>query len=360
MITRRRCFLMPAFLTPLAGRAQSAAPATGDEARLRQAMPGLMRRHHVPGAAVVVLKDHRVAWTAFFGVREAGKPAPVDERTVFEAASMTKPLAAYVALKLAAEGLLDLDKPLAACLPQPWIKGEPLHEKITARMVLCHTGGFPNWRPAGGALKVMHEPGTRHLYSGEGFYFLQAVMEHITNQDYQTLLQNRLLGPLGMKSSSHVWQDAFVETAAAGHDDEGRVKTGRKLYRKPNAAYTLYCTPLDYSAFLLEMMKADRSAPHSLGAAGIQAMLTPAGPPTDGTPLARRGSPGAPPVRFGLGWSLEPVATGMRARHSGSNGTGFRSYCEFAPAGGHGLIIMTNSTSGDDLWREVVNLIGVP
>jgi CubicO group peptidase (beta-lactamase class C family) len=327
---------------------------------LDRLLPVLMSRHHVPGAAVLGITDGHIAWERYLGVRQAGDASPVDAATVFEVASMTKPLCAYAALKLVEQEKLDLDRPLSTYLPHPYLKDEPLHEKITARMALSHTTGFPNWRPKGQPLKVLHEPGTQFGYSGEGIYFLQNVVEEITGEGYEPYMQRMLLQPLGMKSSSHVWQAEFAPHAAAGHDGEGKVKPDRKLYSKPNAAYSLYTTPRDYASFVLEMMNPDRSASQSLSADSIHAMLTRTSPPTDRAPLVRHGQKGSGDVRFGLGWSIESTASGDRICHGGSNGTGFRSYVEFDPVKRHGLIIMTNSTGGDDMWRELLEYIGVP
>ncbi|MCX7047874.1 MAG: serine hydrolase [Candidatus Sumerlaeota bacterium] len=323
-------------------------------------LPLLMSKHRVPGAAVVGIVDGRIAFEKYLGAQEAGKERLVDAETVFEAGSMTKPLAAYAALKLVEQGKLDLDRPLARYLTEPYLKDEPLHERITARMALTHTSGFPNWRPKDGPLKLMHAPGTAYLYSGEGFQFLQSVMERISGENYEGMMRRMALEPLGMKNSSHVWRDALAAKAAAGHNAEGKVKANRRLYSKPNAAYSLYCAPRDYAAFAMEMMKADRSGPHSISAASVRAMLTPASPPTGRELLTRRGSTGVGDVRYGLGWFIEPTASGPRICHSGANGAGFRSYVEFDPVKGHGLIIMTNSDSGADFWKELVGYIGIP
>jgi CubicO group peptidase (beta-lactamase class C family) len=330
------------------------------EQALDTLLPLLMSKHRVPGVGVVAIENHRIAWERYLGVREAGKEAPVTADTIFEAASMTKPLAAHAALKLVEQNKIDLDKPLTTYLPEPYLKNEPQHEQITARMVLTHSSGFPNWRPKGGALKVLHEPGAAFRYSGEGILFLQRVIEQLTSTDYDTHMRSTLLEPLGMKSSSHVWRPEFEKIAAAGHGDAGKVKTNRTLYRKPNAAYSLYTTPREYALWLLEMMRVERDAAHSLKPDTLRLMLTPAGPPTDGKLISRRGQSGDGPIRHALGWAIESTASGPRARHSGSNGTGFRCHAEFDPVKGHGLVIMTNSTNGDDLWRELVERIGVP
>ncbi|MBM3860014.1 MAG: hypothetical protein FJ395_10230 [Verrucomicrobia bacterium] len=323
-------------------------------------LPLLMSKHRVPGAAVVGIENRRIAYEKYLGIRQNGQSALVDGNTLFEAASMTKPLAAYAALKLVEQGRLDLDRPLVSYLPEPYLKDEPLHRKITARMALTHTSGFPNWRPKGKPLKVLHEPGTAYRYSGEGFQFLQRVMEQITGEDYEQMIQQMLLQPLGMNNSRHVWQKAFEDCAAGGHDSEGKLNDNRRLYTKPNAAYSLYCTPRDYAAFVLEMMNPNRNAAHSISAKSIQAMLTPSSPPSGRELLTRRGRVGTGDVRFGLGWSIEPTASGNRICHSGSNGTGFRSYVEFDPAKGHGLIIMANSTRGDRFWKELLSFIATP
>ncbi len=320
----------------------------------------LMSRHRVPGVAVVQIEQRRVAGECYLGAQEAGKPAAVTADTLFEAASMTKPLAAFAALKLVEQGKLDLDRPLVEYLGGPYIKGESLHEKITARMVLTHTSGLPNWRPKGGPLEVMHEPGSAFRYSGEGFQFLQRVIEKIVNSDLEDYLRRILLVPLAMNHSSLVWRPELAAHAAEGHDAKGRVKKGRRLYMQPQAAYSLYCSALDYASFVLELMNPDSGAPHSLKAETVKQMFTPVSPPAGLSGLSRRGHPVAEDTRYGLGWVVEPAPSGPRIRHSGSNGTGFRSHVEFDPVAGHGIIIMTNGDNGDALWRDLVEAVGVP
>lgn len=326
-------------------------------------LPHLMKKHNVPGAAVVEIRGHRIAAETYRGVLDATQSEAVDAHTIFEAASMTKPLAAYAALKLVEQGKLDLDRPLNKYLPKPYLPNEPMHAKITARMVMTHTSGFPNWRPKppnDTTLKVMHEPGTAFRYSGEGFQFLQRAMEAITGTDLESHMQSTLLWPLGMSRSSLIWQADRAANAAAGHDANGKLKENRRHYSHPNAAFTLYCTPRDYAAFVLEIMKSDRGAEHSLKAETINLMLEPASPPTGRALLARQGRTGEGEIRYGLGWQIEPTPSGPRVRHSGSNGTGFRSYVEFDPARGDGIIIMTNAEGGANLWKELVEAVCAP
>ena len=111
--------------------------------------PRLMVALNVPGVSIAGIHRCRVAWHREFGVCASGEPRPVERDTAFEACSMSKTPFAYVVLKLVEEGRLDLDKPLVEYLDRPYLADEPRHRKITARMVLTHTSGFPNWRKGG-------------------------------------------------------------------------------------------------------------------------------------------------------------------------------------------------------------------
>lgn len=326
--------------------------------RLDAIVPALMKEHKVAGVAIVGIEDRHIAWERQYGVRTAGTSDSVRGDTVFEAASMSKPLAAYAALKLAEQGKLDLDRPLYEYLDEPYLKDEPLHRKITARMVMSHTTGFPNWRPGGWLgsepLTVNFEPGSKFGYSGEGFLYLQRVLEHITGEPFEKYIDRTLLKPLGVTQASYVWRDDVQKTAAAGHDAEGKVLPDRDLYRNANTAYSLYCTPMDYALFLIEMLKRDRSGPQSLSDDSLAKMLTRTTKVESRSNTGTNGERPAQPTWYGLGWAIIPTPTGDRIHHSGSNDTGFRCDAEFDPRRGNGIVIMTNSAGGAPLWREVV------
>src|SRR5205085_228501 len=113
---------------------------------------------------------------------------PVNTETIFEAASLSKPVSAYAALKLCDKGLLKLDEPLSNYLPEPYIADDPRIKLVTMRHVLTHTPGFPNWR-RNATLNFINNPGEKFSYSGEGFVYLQAVVEHITRQPLQEYIK---------------------------------------------------------------------------------------------------------------------------------------------------------------------------
>jgi len=333
-------------------------------AALDQLVPKLMASLHVPGVSIVGIEDRRIAWDRQYGVRCAGGTDKVDRDTVFEACSMSKTPLAYLVLKLVERGEFDLDEPLTNYLDEPYLADEPLHKRITARMVVSHTSGFPNWRKggwrSGGPLPVLFEPGTRFGYSGEGFLYLQRVVEHVTGTPFEKYVERELFEPLGITISSYVWQDRFEKLAAAGHDAEGRVKPNRPLYRRANAGYSLYCTPYEYAKFLVEIIKEDRSARHSLSAASIDAMLTRTTKATGRKPIVRAGESSGDTVYWGLGWPIDETTRGDRVYHSGSNGTGFRCYSEFDRRRGTGIVIMTNAVGGKELWQRVMAEVGPP
>jgi len=324
--------------------------------------PKLMADLQVPGVSISVIFDGKIAWHKGYGVVRADKLIQVTPKTVFEACSMSKGAFTYVILKLVEQRKLDLDRPLVEYLPAPYFKDEPKHKLITARMVMIHTTGFPNWRK-GGPLPVQFTPGTKYGYSGEGYLYLQRVVEHITNKPLNALMQEMLFNPLGMVSSSYVWEDRYTEPASAGHDKDGVIKTNRSLFRQANAAFSLYCTPDDYARFIIEVMQDDRSAAHSLTSESIKNMLTPyvqiEG--AHGKPISRSGASGYESVHRGLGWIVgKTKQNSIRAWHSGSNGTGFRCHSEFDPQKRTGIVIMTGSVNGASLYRELIRMIDFP
>jgi len=329
--------------------------------------PTLMANRKVPGVSISLIWDGQLAWQKGYGVVDESKPDKVTPLTVFEACSMSKVAFTYVVLKLVEQGKIDLDKPLVDYLPEPYLKDEPLHKLITARMVMTHMTGFPNWRKGGlrkgGPLPVQFKPGTKYGYSGEGYYYLQLVVEQITGKSLNALMNEMLLEPAGMVSSSYVWEQRFDKVASAGHDKAGKVKKNRPLYRQANAAYSLYCTPNDYARFIIEVMKDNRSAEYSLSQKSIKKMLTPYieinG--SHGNPIPRSGPSGYLSVHRGLGWVIgQKKEKGIRAWHSGSNGSGFQCQSEFDPQKRTGIVIMTGSVNGALLYRDLIRMIDFP
>jgi hypothetical protein len=155
-----------------------AGPGANDQQstilQLERDVPELMKKSNVPGVSIALIQRGKTIWVHGFGVKKAGTSQPVTGETVFEAASLSKPVFAYGVLKLVDQGKLGLDVPLTTYLPKPYIPGDQRLAKITARIVLSHRTGFPNWRD-GDSLPLYFTPGERFSYSGEGYIYLQRV-----------------------------------------------------------------------------------------------------------------------------------------------------------------------------------------
>ena len=320
--------------------------------------PLLMRELHVPGVSIAVVRDRKVAWTRSWGVADAGTQAPVTDGTLFEAASMTKPVFAASVLKLVEEGRLDLDAaiPDAGTLPS-----QPERLRITPRMVLSHTSGLPNWRKGGeerdGPLPVLAEPGSRFGYSGEAMFALQQLVEKVTGEPIETYTRRTLFVPLGMERASYVWTPALDANLATGHKEDG-TRLERARYRHANAAYSLVTTASDYARFLVALLDPANAAPHGLSAASVAAMLKHQVRADARDPIERPGRAKGREVFWGLGFGLNTTAEGDVVYHSGANRTGFRSYCQFSPGRGTGIVVMTNGLGGGELWTRLIAAVG--
>lgn len=330
-------------------------------ATLDQLVPALLAEHHVPGLAIALIRDGRLAWSKGYGLRAAGSGEAVGPDTVFEAASMSKPILALLAMQLVDGHRLDLDRPLVAYGPDVLVPDLPEKRLVTARMLLSHTSGYPNWRPGGeereGPLPLLFRPGARFGYSGEGIFYLQRRVELITGQPLDRLAQRSLFEPLGLQGSDFGWTPHIGARQATGHADDGTALP-RSQYLHPNAAYTLYTTADDYARLLMEVMKAARGESPLLSRAAAQEMLRHQVAVGAREPIERPGAARGEAVHWGLGWSINATAQGDIAHHSGSNSTGFRSFSQFSPTRGSGLVILTNGAQGDALWQRLVAAIG--
>jgi CubicO group peptidase (beta-lactamase class C family) len=151
-----------------------------DTAALSRDIPGLLRTADIPGLTMAVVKGDRTVWSRAFGTVNDSARTPLDTATVFEAASMGKPVFAYLVLRLAERGEFDLDRPLYQMVEYPRLVHDQRYKLITGRIALSHATGLPNW--GGERLTLAFTPGTSYGYSGEGFVFLQKALERFTGQ----------------------------------------------------------------------------------------------------------------------------------------------------------------------------------
>ncbi len=318
-------------------RNSSISAANNAIANLEVQIPRLMRTALIPGLAVAVIRSGELYWSRGFGVRSTSNKKPVTKDTIFAAASLNKPLFAYAVLKLVEQGKLDVDAPLTQYTTKPYIP-DPRIKLVTIRRVLSHTTGFPNWS-GDDPLTIKFQPGTKFSYSGEGFLYLQKVVEEITQQPLHQYLNDSLLAPLQMRNSSLIWQSAFQATASDGHNRKGKALPMGKP-KLGSAAGSLRTTAEDYAKFLIAMMKPGTVDSPMLTEDSLTNMLQPQ------IQINKF-------LDWGLGWGLEKVGDERFFWHWGDLVT-FKSFTLANYESGSGIVIFTNSQNGLKICSKIV------
>lgn len=344
------------FLSPLSAQAPSSRneaplrkPDRATIATLQKRLPELMKEATVPGVSLVLIRGGKTYWVGNFGVRDAKSQQSVTDDTIFEAASLSKPLLAYGALKLVDQGKLDLDAPLTHYLRKPYIEGDARLEMITARYILSHRTGFPNWRGDGNPLTIRFTPGERFSYSGEGFVYLQKVVEQLTGKSLNDYMTEAVFVPLGMTSSSYVWRADYDSRTAAGHDGSGQVREKVKP-KDANAAASLHTTASDYARFVEAVLNKE-----GLKQSTLKAMEQPqiAVNPECMNCTDRQPKELSKAVFWGLGVGIQRTKEGESLWHWGDNGA-FKCFFVAYPKQKIGLVLFTNGENGLSIASEVV------
>ena len=310
-------------------------------------IPELMEKAMIPGLSIAATRDGQIFWTGAFGVKNEETKMPVTDSTVFEAASLSKPVFAYAVLRVVERGVLDLDKHLIEYVTDEYIEKNYLgrkidderFRKITARMVLSHTPGFPNWRGQD-PLKINFEPGEKFSYSGEGFGYLQRVVEKITEKPLNDFMTEQVFEPLGMMHSSYVWQKSYDHLSSDPHGLMTEVqKKGHP--RRGHAAATLHTTAIDYAKFVCAIMNNS-----GLADSTIVNMLT---------PQIEAEPENSMDVSWGLGIGLEKTDSGQAFWHWGDNGN-FKAFVLGFKKQKIGVVYFANSYYGLSIHQEIVDI----
>ena len=238
----------------------------------RDSIPAWLTQSHVPGIALAVLEGGRVRSIESFGELRPG--VPLTSRALFNVASLTKPVVAVTTLRLSDPGMLKLDESLDGDWIDPDIRSDPRHSKLTARLIISHQTGFPNWRRDSPNRKLgfLFDPGTRFGYSGEGFEYLRRALEHRFGRSLQQLSDSILFRPLHMSETSYGWNPR-IDTArfAFGHDTLGaRVDEPVRMNDHPNAADWLVTSIGDYARFAESCFPARASPRRPLRACSVR------------------------------------------------------------------------------------------
>jgi len=341
----------------------------------------LLRLASVPSMSYAVVDGDRIT-TRALGLRRAGDAERVTPDTVYAAASLTKAVFAYVFLGLVNEGLVSLDRPVREYLPLP-NPDDARASGITARQLLSHSGGWRNWRNnASQALTSDFEPGSRWSYSGEGFFFLQRVIEKLTGKSIALLARERVFAPLGMKRSSLVGLAELEPFQATGHggrgdvtqpfgratllelwrmmgerglsleaakveDSEQAIKTAEPTlpvlpnFLSPNAAGSMLTTASDFGVFLRHLVTAKRSG--GAPAAIVDQMMSPQVRCNDA-------------VQWGLGVGLEDIGARRSFWQWGDN-PGFKNVFFAEPQQMKAMVVFTNGDRGARVYERVIRAV---
>lgn len=340
-------------------------------------LPQMMDVAGTPGLAAIVVQRGRIVWEHHVGVLKAGDAAAVTPQTMWPAASLGKPVFAATVLGLVSERQLDLDRPLRDYVPDHASSDERT-QRVTARHVLSHTAGFPNWRnQASQSLTARFEPGSSFSYSGEGYYYLQRAVEHLTGKGVQQVAAARLFERLEMTSSTYCWRADVPARLAVGHDrgvpgpyaqydlrpqlwsyaeahgrnfDSFTYEDVRSAMSEipqappplpnvmaPNVAGSLLTTARDYAAFLVALLDVTGAA---LGLSRTErtALTT--------SRIALNRSMG-----WGLGLGLETLRGSLW--HWGDNG-GWKNFALVEPGEASALVIFTNGSHGMNVAERLV------
>jgi CubicO group peptidase (beta-lactamase class C family) len=306
----------------------------------------LMQGKAVPGLSLATLRDGRLGEVLALGTRGAHDPAPVDVHTVFEAASLTKPLVAYLSLQLVDTGRFDLDQPLSE-ICGPFVSGDAAALEITARHVLTHTCGLPNLVTQATPLKTYFEPGARFSYASTGFGYLQRALEGITGESIEALARRAVFQPFGMLDSSLAWQERFEGNHAAGHDWDGVGEPKRRV-AQPHASWSLQTTAADYARFLQAVLAGRGLSELSRHAWFMPVVQPPSGGSAEDLPGLH---PRDPEVAWGLGWGLEPAVDCFF--HWGHS-PGFRAYAVASRESRDAVVWFANSAGGLRFAYEIL------
>lgn len=297
-----------------------------------------LRKNHIPALGIGYIDKGKMQQITVYGTNEQG--APYADNTIFNVASLTKPITTMVVLQLVNSGKWDLDEPLYKYWTDPDVADDARSKQLTTRHILNQRSGFLNWRylDKDGQLKFEAEPGTKYQYSGEGFEYLRKALESKFSKTLQQLADELIFMPLNMKDTRYYWDSSIDEARfAKWHKKDGSTY---KIYKNTssNAADDLLTTVEDYSRFLVWVMNgADLKT-------DLYAQMT-----AQQVPTKKAGQ------FIGLGWFIDAPGGNEKAITHGGDDIGVHTIVFMLPQSQRGLLIFTNSDNGTDAFIPVIS-----
>lgn len=276
-------------------------PAQSRVDQLKGALPSMIDSTGIPGMSIALVEHGKITWSSGLGVKNKLTNEPASAQTIFRGASLGKPLFAYAVLKLSEQHKIAMDTPIVRYVPQPYLETHFLKGSmndgqiglITARMVLNHTSGLPNWRPVGKPITTLFTPGSRYSYSGEGYYMLQCAVEYLMKEPIEPYVQRVVFKPMGMTHTSYTYIPADSTQYARSHDAAGKMIPDEQ--EDANVAHALRTTADDYARFIVAALMTPGSSQTAHILLGSQVK----------TDICQPGN-----VSWGLGFAIQHTATG--------------------------------------------------
>jgi CubicO group peptidase (beta-lactamase class C family) len=298
----------------------------------------LLKEKNIPTLGLGIIKNGELKQVKVFGELRKGVTAP--NNTIFNVASLTKPVTAMVALKLVTMGKLDLNEPISKYWTDSDIANDPRTKLLTTRIILSHQTGFPNWRymNKSGKLDFKFNPGTKYQYSGEGFEYLRKVLENKFQKTINQLATELIFEPLIMKDTKYFWDIKTDSTRfAIGYDKKLKPYKVEKNVTA-NGADNLQTTLEDYGSFLISVLNSE-----GLSKTVFDDMISP-------QIKIKKGK------HFGLGFEIYDLGNEEYAlSHSGSD-NGCQTIFFILPKSNQGLIIFTNIDDGNKVYEKIMNI----
>lgn len=295
-----------------------------------------LKQNNVPTLGIGVINDGKLQQIKVFGELKKGVTAPYN--TIWNVASLTKPITAIVTLKLVSAGKWDLDEPLDKYWIDPDIKNDPNHKLLTTRIILSHQTGFPNWRffNESGKLDFKFKPGTQYQYSGEGMEYLRRALESKFHKTLDQLAHELIFKPLKMSDTKFVWNDITdVSRFAIGYDNKGNAYEPTKN-KTPNAADDLLTTIGDYGTFLCSILNSDGLSKKVFDDMTSHQVETKKN------------------KYFGLGFEIYDLGNNDYALSHGGADKGVQTIFLLLPKTKQGIVIFTNVDDGYKVYEKIV------
>ncbi|RYC51741.1 serine hydrolase [Flagellimonas olearia] len=296
---------------------------------------------NIPGLSLAIVKDGKLIYNKQFGVESTISQKPVSNSSIFEIASVSKIFFAFAVNRLVEKGLIDIDRPLFEYLPFEQIQKDERSKLITARHVLSHQSGLPNWLWGGpngwksnNDGELLFTPGTNYQYSGEGYEYLGRVVEKITGKRIQEVIDEEVFLPIGINNSSFSAINKLMPNIVVGHT--GDYPMFWDLNREAWVAGSMYSNTMDMSKFMIGIMQGKGLAKES-----YKKMFA---------PQIENKEPflhffGGNRQWHSLGFELEDTPNGRIIHHGGNNGD-FQARFALQLEKKVGFILLTNNDNG--------------